>query len=75
MPPPFSPVVVLWIAVQVSGGAVVLVPTGLLLSYGVARAGASLCNELRNAVFAKVSAQTVRSVGFETQPGPGPAFS
>lgn len=31
-----------------------VVPAAALLGYGVARATSSLCNELRNAVFAKV---------------------
>lgn len=31
-----------------------LLPTTLLLGYGAARAGGALCNEARNAVFAKV---------------------
>ncbi len=31
-----------------------LLPATVLLGYGAARAGSSLCNELRNAVFAKV---------------------
>ena len=38
----------------------VLAPTGLLLAYGAARAGASLFNELRNAIFASVAQQGVR---------------
>ena len=33
---------------------VTLMPATLLLGYGAARAGSALCNELRNAVFAKV---------------------
>ena len=32
-----------------------LLPATVLLGYGAARAGSSLCNELRNAVFAKVA--------------------
>ena len=32
-----------------------LVPATLLLGYGAARAGSALCNEVRNAIFAKVS--------------------
>lgn len=31
-----------------------LLPATVLLGYGAARAGAALCNEARNAVFAKV---------------------
>lgn len=37
-------------------------PTAVLLGYGIARAGASACNELRNAVFAKVAQGTIRNV-------------
>eukprot|EP00897_Mesotaenium_endlicherianum_P000334 jgi/Mesen1/10300/ME000079S09717 len=37
-------------------------PGALLLGYGLARAGASACNELRNAVFAKVAQGTIRNV-------------
>lgn len=37
-------------------------PTSVLLGYGIARAGASACNELRNAVFAKVAQGTIRNV-------------
>lgn len=36
------------------GGVLALTPAALVAGYGLARAGASLCNELRNAVFAKV---------------------
>ena len=32
-----------------------LLPATVLLGYGAARAASSLCNELRNAVFAKVA--------------------
>ena len=39
---------------------------GLLLSYGAARTGASLCKELQTAVFAKVSATAIREVGSNT---------
>ena len=34
-----------------------LLPATVLLGYGAARAASSLCNELRNAVFAKVCSQ------------------
>ncbi|BBN06323.1 ATP-binding cassette, subfamily B, heavy metal transporter [Marchantia polymorpha subsp. ruderalis] len=37
-------------------------PAAVLLGYGIARAGASACNELRNAVFAKVAQGTIRTV-------------
>ena len=39
---------------------VTLMPATLLLGYGAARAGSALCNELRNAVFAKVTLQPIR---------------
>lgn len=34
-------------------GVLALTPPALIVGYGVARAGASLCNEARNAVFAQ----------------------
>jgi uncharacterized membrane protein len=34
-------------------GVLALTPPALIVGYGVARAGATLCNELRNAVFAQ----------------------
>ncbi len=37
------------------GTVVVLTPAMLIAGYGAARAGSALCNELRNATFAKVS--------------------
>lgn len=37
-------------------------PAALILGYGAARAGASLCNEARNAVFARVTQRAIRSV-------------
>lgn len=36
------------------GAVVALTPAALIAGYGVARAGSALCNELRNATFAKV---------------------
>ncbi|EIE21768.1 ATP-binding cassette transporter [Coccomyxa subellipsoidea C-169] len=39
-----------------------VIPAAALLGYGAARATSSLCNELRNAVFAKVAQGTVRRV-------------
>ena len=38
-----------------SGQLLPMVPAAALLGYGAARVGASLFNELRNAVFAKVA--------------------
>jgi ATP-binding cassette, subfamily B (MDR/TAP), member 7 len=46
--------------------ALVLVPTSLLLAYGAARIGASLFNELRNAVFASVAQHGVRRLSGQT---------
>ena len=43
-------------------GVAALTPAALITCYGVARAGASLCNESRNAVFAQVSQRAIRSV-------------
>jgi ABC transporter ATM len=43
-------------------GVVALTPAALIVGYGVARAGAALCNEARNAVFAKVTQGAIRSV-------------
>ncbi|KAJ7515908.1 hypothetical protein O6H91_22G034100 [Diphasiastrum complanatum] len=37
-------------------------PAAILVGYGIARAGASACNELRNAVFAKVAQGAIRNV-------------
>lgn len=49
-----------------ANGELVLVPVGLLLSYGAARLSASLFKELQTAVFAKVSANAIREVGSST---------
>ncbi len=35
------------------GAAMALTPAALIAGYGVARAGSAMCNELRNATFAK----------------------
>ncbi|XP_071956444.1 iron-sulfur clusters transporter ABCB7, mitochondrial-like [Antedon mediterranea] len=45
-----------------AGGTALTVATTLLIGYGAARAGASLFNELRNAVFAKVAQNSIRRV-------------
>ncbi|KAI3991272.1 hypothetical protein MKX01_034591 [Papaver californicum] len=37
-------------------------PVAVLVGYGIARAGASACNELRTAVFSKVALRTIRTV-------------
>lgn len=37
-------------------------PAAVLVGYGVARVGASACNELQNAVFSKVAARAIRTV-------------
>ncbi|XP_014781834.1 iron-sulfur clusters transporter ABCB7, mitochondrial [Octopus bimaculoides] len=41
---------------------IITVSTSLIIAYGIARAGASGFNELRNAVFAKVSHNSIREV-------------
>lgn len=43
-------------------GMVSAVPTTLVLGYGAARAGASLCNEMRNAIFSEITQGAIRSV-------------
>jgi ATP-binding cassette subfamily B (MDR/TAP) protein 7 len=43
-------------------GVAAMTPAALLIGYGAARAGSSLCSEARNAVFAKVSGFAIRSV-------------
>ncbi|KAF5190354.1 Abc transporter b family member 25 protein [Thalictrum thalictroides] len=42
--------------------AVFVSPAAVLVGYGIARAGASACNELRNAVFSKVASRTIRTI-------------
>lgn len=37
-------------------------PAAVLIGYGIARAGSSACNELRNAVFSKVALRAIRTV-------------
>ncbi|KAG9443331.1 hypothetical protein H6P81_014671 [Aristolochia fimbriata] len=52
-------------AASVSNSALVtlfLSPAAVLVGYGIARTGASACNELRNAVFSKVALRTIRTV-------------
>ena len=44
------------------GGALFLTPVALIVGYGTVRAGASLCNEMRNAVFSRVTQRAIRSV-------------
>lgn len=41
-------------SLPVAGAIIALTPPAMLIMYGVARASAAFCNELRNAVFAKV---------------------
>lgn len=42
--------------------AMALTPAALITTYGLTRAGSTLCNELRNATFAKVTQSTIRRV-------------
>ncbi|XP_057848038.2 ABC transporter B family member 25, mitochondrial isoform X3 [Cryptomeria japonica] len=37
-------------------------PVAVLIGYGIARGGASACNELRNAIFSKVALRTIRII-------------
>ena len=43
-------------------GVVSATPAMLIVGYGAARVGASLCNELRNAVFSRITQRTIRTV-------------
>ena len=45
-----------------TGAVAALTPAAILVGYGVSRAGASFCNELRNATFAKVAQGAIRGV-------------
>ncbi|XP_033635648.1 ATP-binding cassette sub-family B member 7, mitochondrial-like isoform X1 [Asterias rubens] len=45
-----------------TGGQAATVITALLIGYGAARAGSSLFNEMRNAIFAKVAQNSIRRV-------------
>ncbi|GBL99978.1 ATP-binding cassette sub-family B member 7, mitochondrial [Araneus ventricosus] len=47
---------------ETAPATIVTVATALIIGYGMARAGASLFNELRNAVFAKVAHDSIRRV-------------
>lgn len=51
---------------SLANSELVLVPMGLLLSYGAARVGASLLKEMQAAVFASVSAVAIRSEATNT---------
>lgn len=44
------------------GTVLTMTPPMLIVGYGVSRIGASLCNELRNAVFAKITQNAIRTV-------------
>lgn len=44
------------------GTVVAMTPPMLIVGYGVSRIGASFCNEMRNAVFAKVTQNAIRTV-------------
>eukprot|EP00055_Hartaetosiga_balthica_P008383 m.31044 g.31044 ORF g.31044 m.31044 type:complete len:775 (-) comp6273_c1_seq1:98-2422(-) len=46
--------------------AIFTASSAMLIGYGIARAGASGFNELRNAVFAKVSQRSIRKISKET---------
>jgi ATP-binding cassette subfamily B protein len=53
-------------ALSAKGTAAVIVPVAFIVSYGLARIGAQLFAELRQAIFAKVEQHAVRMVGLET---------
>ena len=44
------------------GAVVSATPAMLIVGYGVSRVGASFCNEARNAVFAKITQNSIRTV-------------
>lgn len=44
------------------GTVMALTPAMLVVGYGASRVGASFCNELRNAVFAKITQNAIRKV-------------
>lgn len=46
----------------ITGAVLAGTPVALLVSYGVVRAAASFCNEMRGAVFSTVTQGTIRSV-------------
>ncbi|XP_015906708.1 iron-sulfur clusters transporter ABCB7, mitochondrial [Parasteatoda tepidariorum] len=48
--------------IDTPSSTIITVATAIILGYGVARAGSSLFNELRNAVFAKVAHDSIRRV-------------
>ncbi|KAG8183486.1 hypothetical protein JTE90_001052 [Oedothorax gibbosus] len=50
------------LSLETAPSTIVTVATALILGYGMARMGASLFNELRNAVFAKVAHDSIRRV-------------
>ena len=45
-----------------TGVILTMTPTMLIVGYGAARIGASLCNEVRNAVFATITQNAIRTV-------------
>src|SRR3984957_13770320 len=47
-------------------GALVVVPTMLIVAYGGARVGAQLFNELRDSVFAQVEQRAIRNIALNT---------
>ncbi|MGB8181230.1 MAG: ABC transporter transmembrane domain-containing protein, partial [Stellaceae bacterium] len=49
-----------------SAGALIVVPTMLIVAYGAARVGAQLFNELRDSVFAKVEQRAIRTIALNT---------
>ena len=53
-------------ALSVDSRTLLAVPVGMILAYGVARVGAGAFGELRDALFAKVAQNSVRSLALKT---------
>jgi len=53
-------------ALDAEAGAVIAVPVGLLVAYGVARVAAQSFGEIRDAVFARVAQRAIRNAGLKT---------
>ncbi|HEV2162820.1 MAG TPA: ABC transporter ATP-binding protein/permease [Stellaceae bacterium] len=49
-----------------TAGALIVVPTMLIVAYGAARVGAQLFNELRDSIFAKVEQRAIRTIALST---------
>jgi ABC-type transport system involved in Fe-S cluster assembly fused permease/ATPase subunit len=49
-----------------TGAAVIAVPVGLLIAYGLARVATQLFSELRDGIFARVAQRAIRNVALQT---------